>query len=81
MKKKVVSSAGLEPVRSFCARVMILCYEVEGAVSLTLLKSLKTMAERLRKEAEVVQSLYGGHPGKPPKLDPLPPPVKTKKKR
>jgi hypothetical protein len=53
-----------ELVRSFCARVINLCYEVESACTLTDITSLQLIARSLRKESEVVQSIYGGHPAK-----------------
>lgn len=73
-----------EPVRSFCARVINLCYEVESACTLTDITSLQLIARNLRKESEVVQSIYGGHPAKlekPATKAPIEKRVVTKKKK
>ena len=69
-KAAQVTQTNIEPVRSFCAHVINLCYEVESAGGLTHLKTLTSIASYIRKEAEIVQSLYGGHPIKPDKLPP-----------
>lgn len=76
-KNEAMTGQGAEPIRSFCARVMILCAEVKSAGTLTHIASLQAIAKYLGQEAEAVQSIYGGHPGKPPKLGP-PPPTPTK---
>lgn len=49
-------------VQSFCARVINLCYEVEGANTLTDLQSLRQIAHVLQVEAEGIQDIYGGRP-------------------
>lgn len=61
-----------EPIRSFAARVINLCYEIEGACTLTHIKSLGLVAKQLIIEAQQVQSIYGGHPSKPPKSPDVP---------
>ncbi len=61
-----------EPVRSFCARVIQLCTNVQDIMKLTYLQGLKDEARRLMNEAKVVQSVYGGHPrGDLPKRTPI----------
>lgn len=51
-----------EPVRSFCARVINLCYAVEEGNTLTHITALKGLAVAVRREAVAVQSVYGGRP-------------------
>lgn len=47
-----------EPVRSFCSRVINLCYSIEDLE--TASPTLKDAAVRVRHEAEGVQDVYGG---------------------
>ena len=47
-------------VQSFCARVINLCFEVEGANGLSHLQSLREIAAALRHESEGIQDIYGG---------------------
>lgn len=51
---------GVEPSRSFCARVINLCYYVEDANTLTDINALKTAAKSIRNEAMGLQTIYGG---------------------
>lgn len=50
-------------LQSFCARVISLCHEVQGANSLLYIQGLKNQATYLEKEAKGVQDIYcGGRP-------------------
>lgn len=57
------SPQGDNILQSFCARVIALCHEVEGANSLLYLKGLQGTAQRLGLEAAGIQDIYcGGRP-------------------
>lgn len=49
-------------VQSFCARVINLCYDVQGANTLTDIKLLQTIAKGIEEEAKGIQDIYGGRP-------------------
>lgn len=47
-------------VQSFCARVINLCYDVQGANKLTDLTLLHSIAKGVEEEAKAIQDIYGG---------------------